>query len=294
MRRGFTLIELLVVIAIIAILAAILFPVFAQAREQAKKAQDISNFKQCSLAILMYKDDNGDRCVPVNSWGFGTPLYGVWRGPGRDQHDMPWPENVQPYAKSWNVFRCPADPNANDDALSRHPSTDAYIPPSDRALRQWAWAWRANYGLNHNWFSYNTTPCQAAPMKNVKFSAIGASAKTIMLVGSIWEREPSGKPLGGGNWAIDSPAWPSDMGCYLGGWRCYYPPNNGDPNSPGCKALWNAWGGCFPFFSGGQVFNLSFADGHASGQRLGQLIRGVNPFTRQILDLDEYQWDTIR
>src|SRR5579872_2787695 len=56
-RRGFTLIELLVVIAIIAILAAILFPVFARAREQARKASCISNMKQLGLAALMYTQD---------------------------------------------------------------------------------------------------------------------------------------------------------------------------------------------------------------------------------------------
>lgn len=63
-RRGFTLIELLVVIAIIAILAAILFPVFAAARENARKAQCISNLKQLGLATKMYVDDNGQKMVP--------------------------------------------------------------------------------------------------------------------------------------------------------------------------------------------------------------------------------------
>ncbi|MEP0766296.1 MAG: prepilin-type N-terminal cleavage/methylation domain-containing protein [Fimbriimonadia bacterium] len=294
MGAAFTLVELLVVVAVLAILASMLFPVFGQAREQAKRAQDISNLRQCAHAIFMYRDDNGNRCVPVNSWGFGSPFFGAWHGPGRSEHDMPWPENVQPYAKSWGVFRCPADPNTNDEMLSRHPTTDAYIPPTETALRHWAWAWRSSYGLNYNWLSYPVTFDQAATMKNVAWSSIGSPARTILLVDSIGGREVSGRPRGGGSWAVDAPAALPDLRAWLGGWRCYYPPNNGDPNSPGCKALWNAWGGCFPFFSGGQVFNLSFADGHASGQRLGQLIRGVNPFQRHILDLDEYQWDTIR
>lgn len=75
-RKGFTLIELLVVIAIIAILAAILFPVFAKAREQARKASCTSNMKQLALALLMYAQDYDETlpCItedPVNGWYYG-------------------------------------------------------------------------------------------------------------------------------------------------------------------------------------------------------------------------------
>ncbi|HLK14176.1 MAG TPA: prepilin-type N-terminal cleavage/methylation domain-containing protein, partial [Fimbriimonadaceae bacterium] len=69
LKRAFTLIELLVVIAIIAILAAILFPVFAQAKAQAKRSVCLSNFKQVGLAILMYSNDADDTMVPVNTGG---------------------------------------------------------------------------------------------------------------------------------------------------------------------------------------------------------------------------------
>jgi len=90
-RRAFTLIELLVVIAIIAILAAILFPVFAQAKNAAKKTSDLSNHKQVALATIMYAGDNDDI----------TPCY-------------PWPEayivalKVYPYVKSKALFLNPA------------------------------------------------------------------------------------------------------------------------------------------------------------------------------------------
>ena len=67
-RTGFTLIELLVVIAIIAILAAILFPVFARAREKARQTSCLSNVKQLSLGIDMYAQDNDETLIPSRQW----------------------------------------------------------------------------------------------------------------------------------------------------------------------------------------------------------------------------------
>src|SRR5512136_1337050 len=75
-RSGFTLIELLVVIAIIAILAAILFPVFARAREKARQAQCQNNLKQVGTAMAMYMNDNGDRFPPsFAGWESGTGYF---------------------------------------------------------------------------------------------------------------------------------------------------------------------------------------------------------------------------
>ena len=79
--RGFTLIELLVVIAIIAILAAILFPVFAQARESARQVSCLSNVKQMSLGIMMYVQDYDEKFCPSRY----TTI-----GPTRDTPDAPW------------------------------------------------------------------------------------------------------------------------------------------------------------------------------------------------------------
>lgn len=93
LRIGFTLIELLVVIAIIAILAAILFPVFAQARAQARKSVCLSNLKQLALGTMMYVQDY-DESFP--------PRYGSASG-----GNAPWAQTIQPYVKSTKVAACP-------------------------------------------------------------------------------------------------------------------------------------------------------------------------------------------
>ena len=98
-RRGFTLIELLVVIAIIAILAAILFPVFAKAREKARQISCASNEKQLGLAFMQYSQDN-DENMPAGAQGGGNDNL-VWGGG--------WVMQIQPYAKSTGIYKCPDD-----------------------------------------------------------------------------------------------------------------------------------------------------------------------------------------
>jgi prepilin-type N-terminal cleavage/methylation domain-containing protein/prepilin-type processing-associated H-X9-DG protein len=105
-RRGFTLIELLVVIAIIAILAAILFPVFAQAREKARQATCMSNLKQLGPAFSMYLQDyDGSLPTLVNprteQWSCNAP-HSAWFEYGG------WPVVVHPYVKNGGVYVCPS------------------------------------------------------------------------------------------------------------------------------------------------------------------------------------------
>jgi prepilin-type N-terminal cleavage/methylation domain-containing protein/prepilin-type processing-associated H-X9-DG protein len=104
--RGFTLIELLVVVAIIAILAAILFPVFAQAREKARQASCMSNVKQMGLAVMQYAQD-WDECHP-GVW-FGPVSAAPWSQPSNDTLFYKWMDAVYPYVKNEQVFNCPSD-----------------------------------------------------------------------------------------------------------------------------------------------------------------------------------------
>ena len=105
-KRGFTLIELLVVIAIIAILAAILFPVFAQAREKARSITCLSNLKQCGLAAMQYNQDYDEKYVPSfiyqipggsNATNYGSGRAGLYW----------WDDLLMPYTKSHPVALCP-------------------------------------------------------------------------------------------------------------------------------------------------------------------------------------------
>ncbi len=97
MRRGFTLIELLVVIAIIAILAAILFPVFARARERARQTTCLSNLRQIGLAILMYAQDYDER-------------YNLAYTRTEEGVTLHWPILLEPYHRNTELYECPTDP----------------------------------------------------------------------------------------------------------------------------------------------------------------------------------------
>ncbi len=104
-RSGFTLIELLVVIAIIAILAAILFPVFAQARAKARQTSCLSNLKQMGTAFMMYSQDY-DEAMPYFNW---AAQYSGGSGPGKEIWSNYWSNAIYPYVKNAQMYACPSD-----------------------------------------------------------------------------------------------------------------------------------------------------------------------------------------
>ena len=118
-KSGFTLIELLVVIAIIAILAAILFPVFARARESARRASCLSNLKQLGLAIVMYAQDYDDTFPGCASWTsspwYNPPYYSVGFKP-----------TIMPYVKNAQVFLCPTGAKIEDAATMTQLEGNSY------------------------------------------------------------------------------------------------------------------------------------------------------------------------
>ena len=149
MRKGFTLIELLVVIAIIAILAAILFPVFARAREKARQTSCLSNVKQLGLAFQMYSQDYDERHpayyhIPIAGYNDGVSKNGVCVY-----------SEILPYCKNAQIFACP----------SQTP-TPTYTWPDTVAFT-------SSYGIN--WYYY-----MAAPYMNETYSGDDPSRVCVM------------------------------------------------------------------------------------------------------------------
>lgn len=174
-RRAFTLIELLVVIAIIALLAAILFPVFARARENARRSSCASNLRQIGLSVLQYAQDNDEHMPPF----FGTNTYVDAQGNtlAASLCFGGFRTLVEPYVKNTQVFVCPSD-------------TGTHSIPTPYAKKP-AWNF-SSYGFN----GYASSPGQGIAGKNLAaidpVSKVVLSAEATGFEGFSWHQ--SGPP----------------------------------------------------------------------------------------------------
>ncbi len=185
-RNGFTLIELLVVIAIIAILAAILFPVFAQAREKARAISCLSNMKQIGTSLQMYVQDY-DETFPFAGWrDDGTPHQAIMPDGRLYKGYVLWEFQLFPYVKNKNVFSCPSDPN---------PKLGLNTDTTSNPLEDW-WGkvWPGSYGINTDltWPPYNR------PQTPVALAALTFPADTYFMADIV-----SDQPVGFGSFADD-------------------------------------------------------------------------------------------
>jgi len=194
-RSGFTLIELLVVIAIIAILAAILFPVFAKAREKARQSSCLSNEKQISLAILQYAQDYDER-FPVGQAN-ATPAYF-------------WPMGVAPYMKNTQVLICPSRSSSTATSAT-YLVGEGYPTAAGGRFAEFP-----HYGMNVR-ISGNGF--------GTALGTVQAPADTIMLAESNWYTDGAGNPndYRNGVWWVDLPVYTT--GAYYGRWT--HPHNEG-------------------------------------------------------------------
>jgi len=155
-QSGFTLIELLVVIAIIAILAAILFPVFAKVREKARQTSCTSNMKQIGLGFVQYSEDYDETY------------------PGTAHEGTGWAGRLYPYIKSTGVYHCPDDPNSSTSTVTNGTATDTTYPVSyemNENLTAWLALWNAGSGV---------TP--TTPEGGIALSQLNAPASTVELL----------------------------------------------------------------------------------------------------------------
>jgi prepilin-type N-terminal cleavage/methylation domain-containing protein/prepilin-type processing-associated H-X9-DG protein len=298
-RRAFTLIELLVVIAIIAILAAILFPVFAQAREKARAIDCVSNVKQITLGILMYMQDYDDTIMPVKNDSNGANASWGWFDGG---NRLDWDAVVLPYVKSplasgASIFHCP---DLEADFYHQWSANPTNGGP------QWA-SMFVTYGLNIDYLQPDPgcDPKQLLPNAQYVFGYPVTEARI---------EEPASTVL-----ATDTkPAVILSGGCA----GCFYPSNIVDspadygPNVKACGI--DAWGYNDAYESGPQGIggptgtvdtstdefdprhsnggNVSFCDGHVKWMTPGALAAGTNWNVKSsdgqvsITDLSQYLW----
>ncbi len=248
---GFTLIELLVVIAIIAILAAILFPVFAQARESARKTSCISNQKQLLTAAMMYSQDYDEMYhrILMGAVKFDNNPGGTDQGFGAE-------DALTPYIKNGGLWKCPSDPIQRDDCTG--PSGIGYpISYSFTHYQSGPQDKDTTFGL----CAYYTT------QSSLGMAAVGAPAETIMMY-ELWTTISYSRYIS--YWRWDD--------------RQIADPLSAIPQYP--KALSLNWCGSgdgrVAIGAHQEAANWGFADGHVKTLRRSQLM--VKPWTNAAID----------
>jgi prepilin-type N-terminal cleavage/methylation domain-containing protein len=253
MRKAFTLIELLVVIAIIAILAAILFPVFAQAKEAAKKTAALSNVKQTATSFAIYLSDSDDtfplgyRYTPGVGWRWNfnvsTPL--GWMGTGQPQGQPArmaedashWSNTLQPYSKSYGLLEGPGLPEKEVYGLGKTPTGFVKSPALSNLTYN---------GLLHGWSATAVASPSQLPL--------------------IWNGRGKGNAIGA---SLSNPALLCNLDVSVGG-ACVYAPGTGVQGQPKGQFLGGTmfviYDTMWMWSKGG---NMAFADTSAKFRRFG-------------------------
>ncbi|MBS1708124.1 MAG: prepilin-type N-terminal cleavage/methylation domain-containing protein [Armatimonadetes bacterium] len=299
---GFTLIELLVVIAIIAILAAILFPVFAQAKEAAKKTTAVSATKQLVLAMIMYGGDNDDTAAPLTNGPDGTNGYaGV---------PYTWGMMANPYIKSYPMFAEQIDATQNESQWVQNANDWGLgiTPPLSNYQRDYLRTFFASWGYNYLFFS-PVTDDTAQVRHGVSLTRSGQPARQIMLVSGMGSNASGTWPhctgTAAGYYAMDAPSRDGSdntANSWNQGWYLERG-TDGQACGGGSWNLYNAYGSAWPRYTKGTngpgdsgKLIIGAADGHAEVMTVGKMLEGtvypaVEPLSaRQVNDQSKYRW----
>ena len=286
-RKAFTLIELLVVIAIIAILAAILFPVFAQAKDAAKQTHCVSNAKQTALAALMYagdyndtlpRHDNNGSCLyqqsPCDSpdWGNFTLAAGGLKA----SEPVMYFGAIEPYHKNVDISVCPSIGKTKWSAAIATVTDVTWGGPYDPAKEKFYYNTMGQMAINLLIIDWGPPPPESqnhrpgAPLGNL--GGIERVAEVIMFAAeSAWDWRPSAA-VGLGNGSV-WPSWPLNNQCWSSrfeGWTRY--PHKGKASGSYGAGNQNRWRDN-PHMQGFAVFGMT--DGHAKAMKYLQAERCV-------------------
>jgi prepilin-type N-terminal cleavage/methylation domain-containing protein len=259
--KAFTLIELLVVIAIIAILAAILFPVFAQAKAAAKRTADISNIKQQVLGMLMYSGDYDDTAVPVMQGDWNWERYQI----------VLWKDSILPYIKNGGLYQAPGQPpftlaqQGNGGVYSSPPYPYGWGPNADGNTGDSSTRFPVSYALN----------CDAGKNEGIG-PQTGDQHQTIFPWVEWWDwTSPTNVGGPGTLTALTNPAGTA----MITPTRSEYPNIQAEyfaygcgtsPDDNGCTQLGNNI--TVGRSVGGQIIDLGFFDGHVKGLNVYQAL----------------------
>ena len=242
---GFTLIELLVVIAIIALLAAILFPVFARARENARKSTCASNLKQIGLAVIQYAQDYDEIQVPAYSFS----------NTAASSNFSFWPGLLQPYAKSQQIFVCPDSKEVIDWVQGGLSYTQ--------------------YGMNVSYASLPDTRYKS-PSSAYAGQFVGSFANVAVNVASIASTGTTVLVLDGHTWPGTNRRPYFQLSVDKTMVTQLIPVNGAWPDQQSFTELWDATDGAGIIARHLDTSNVLYCDGHVKAQNLGSLAKQTN------------------